>query len=114
MSPEDYGYDMEQFNPPNVLTAVSANLGLVEPRTPMATFSHVAREIPGGIELRSRFWLGWHIIDKKPARVADSVPFELVKGLAYHCPKEYANLAAILPKVYKENVNVIDRIEDFR
>lgn len=114
MSPEDYGYDMDQFRAPNVLTAVSANLGLMEPRTPLATFSHVAREIPGGLELRSRFWLGWHINDRKPVRVDDSVPFELVKGLAHHCPKEYANLAAILPKVYGENVGRIDKIEDFR
>jgi hypothetical protein len=114
MSPDDYGYDMNQFRAPNVLTAVNANAGEVEPRTPLVTFSHVAREIPGGIELRSRFWLGWNIIDKKPVRVADHVLFELVKGLAYHCPKEYTNLAAILPKVYEENVNVIDRIEDFR
>lgn len=113
MSPEDYGYDMDRFRAPNVLTAVSANLGLMEPKTPLATFSHVAREIPGGIELRSRFWLGWHVIDRKPVRVADSVPFELVKGLAHHCPKEYANLAAILPKVYEENVGIVDRIEDF-
>jgi hypothetical protein len=114
MSPEDYGYDMNQFRAPNVLTAVNANSGIMEPRTPLITFSHVAREIPGGIELRSRFWLGWNIIDKKPVKVADRVPLELVKGLAYHCPKEYTNLAAILPRVYEENVNVIDRIEDFR
>jgi hypothetical protein len=113
MSPEDYGFDMNQFRAPNVLTAVNANSGLMEPRTPFSTFSHVAREIPGGIELRSRFWLGWNIIDKKPVKVADRVPFGLVKGLAFHCAKEYTNLAAILPKVYEENVNVIDRIEDF-
>ena len=114
MSPEDYGYDMDQFRAPNVLTAVSANLGLLDPRTPMATFTHVAREIPGGLELRSRFWLGWHMVDKKPVRVVDQVPFELVTGLAHHCPKEYANLAAILPKVFEENVDRIDRIEDFQ
>ena len=114
MSPEDYGYDMNQFRAPNVLTAVNANIKLMETQTPLTTFSHVARKIPGGIELRSRFWLGWNIVDKKPIKVADKVPFEFVKGLAFHCPKEYTNLAAILPKVYEENVKVIDRIEDFR
>ncbi len=114
MSPEDYGYDMDQFRAPNVLTAINSNGGMMEPRSPLVTFSHVAREIPGGIELRSRFWLGWNIIDKKPVRVADQVPFELVKGLAHHCPKEYTNLAAILPKVYEENVNRADKIEDFK
>lgn len=114
MSPEDFGYDMNQFKPPNALTAINANLGLREPRTPMVTFTHLAREIPGGIELRSRFWLGWNIINKQPVRVAEKVPLELVRGLAYHCTKEYTNLAAILPQVYAENHHIEDRIEDFR
>jgi len=114
MSPKDFGYDMDRFKTPNVLTAVNANITLLSPEIPMVTFTHFAREIPGGIELRSRFWLGWHIVDQKPVRVAEQVPLELAKGLAHHCPKEYANLAAILPEVYAENVDIVDRIKDFR
>jgi phloretin hydrolase len=114
MSPEDYGYDMQGFKAPNVLTAVNANLGIKDPRIPMVTFTHFVREIPGGIELRSRFWLGWNIRRREPVRVADQVPIELVKGLAEHCPKEYTNLASILPEVYRENAGVTDRIEDYR
>jgi hypothetical protein len=113
MSPADFGYDMDRFKAPNVQTAISANLGILEPRTPLATFSHVARVIPGGIEMRSRFWLGWNIIEGRPARVLEKVPFELVEGIAFHSPREYANLAVILPRVYEENVNVIDDIADF-
>jgi hypothetical protein len=117
MSPEDYGYDMELFKK-GALTAVSANLGTHEPKSKLVTFTHVARAIPGGIELRSRFWIGWNIVDKKPVRVGQDVPAEALaaigKGLVYHCPKEYHNLAAILPKVYAENVNIIDKLEDFR
>ncbi|MGB9903545.1 MAG: DAPG hydrolase family protein [Desulfotomaculales bacterium] len=114
LSPEDFGYEMDRFRAPNVLTAVSANLGLNEPKTPLATFTHFAREIPGGIELRSRFWLGWNIVNRQPVRVAGTIPLELARGLAYHCTKEYTNLAAILPKVYEENVNIADKLEDFR
>ncbi len=114
MSPEDFGYNMDEFRAPNVLTAINANCKLVEPNIPIVCFSHVAREIPGGLELRSRFWLGWNVVDKKPVQVSNQVPLELVAGLARHCPKEYSNLAALLPKVYAENVNVTDRIEDFR
>jgi len=117
MSPEDFGYDMGAFRK-GALTAVSANLGMHEPKSKLVAFTHVAREILGGIELRSRFWLGWNIVAKKPVRVGQDVPAEVIagicKGLAYHCPKEYHNLAAILPKVYAENVNVIDRPEDYR
>lgn len=114
LSPEDYGYDMEQFRAPNVLTAICANAGLYEQKIPLVTFSHLAREIPGGIELRSRFWMGWHIIDKIPVKIQDDIPMETIRGLAFHCPKEYTNLASILPSVYIENVDIIDKIEDFK
>ncbi|HUL19896.1 MAG TPA: hypothetical protein VLZ10_00480 [Thermodesulfobacteriota bacterium] len=46
--------------------------------------------------------------------MVDHVPFEMVKGLTYHCAREYTNLAALLPKVYAENHNVADKIEDLR
>ena len=118
MSPEDFGFDMEAFSK-GALTAVCANLGLHDdPNSRLVCLSHVARAIPGGIELKSRFWIGWNIVDRKPVRVGQNVPPEVITGLAhglaYHCPKEYHNLAALLPKLYPETVDVVDRIEDFR
>ncbi len=117
MSPEDFGYDMKRFAAGG-RTAVNANLGLHEPSSRLVCFTHQAREIAGGIELRSRFWVGWNIIDKKPTRVGQDVPVHeierLAKALASHCPKEYFNLAAILPQVYAENHDVIDDIADFQ
>ncbi|MBP2656356.1 MAG: hypothetical protein H6Q73_3925 [Firmicutes bacterium] len=117
ISPAAFGYDMSAFAK-GASTAINANLGPHEPKTPLVCFSHVAREIPGGIELRSRFWIGWNIIDQKPVRVGTEVPAEVIaglaKGLAYHCPKEYHNLAAILPKVFAENAHITDNIEAFR
>ena len=111
MSPADYGYDMDLFKKENVLIAVNAVADI-------ATFSHVGRAIPGGIELRSRFWIGWTIADRKPVRMSVDTPANIIerlaRGLAYHCPKEYYNLAAILPSVYAENSGTRDRIEDFR
>ncbi len=118
LSPYDYGYDMDLFRAENVLVAVNANVSAaIFGGKPIVTFSHVAREIPGGIELRSRFWIGWSIVDRKPVRASQEVPtnvFEgLARGLAYHCPKEYYNLAAILPSVFAENSGIRDSIEDF-
>jgi len=113
ISPADFGYDVNLFKAPNVLTAINANLGLKEPKTPLGTFTHMAREIPGGIELRSRFYLGWNIVNKEAVRVAEKVPLELVRGLAYHCAKEYTDLGAILPQVFAENRDILDKIEDF-
>lgn len=113
LSPEEFGHDTALLKPP-IATINNINLGLSEIEKPVACASHLYQEIPGGLELRARFWLGWHIVDKKPVQVSDDVPFPLVKGLAYHCAYEYPNLAAILPKVYHENVNVVDHVEDFR
>ena len=103
----------------NVLIAVNSNTSAaVFGSRPLVTFSHVTRAIPDGIELRSRFWIGWIIVDKEPVRVGEGLPTnvleELAHRLAYHCPKEYYNLAAILPDVYAENSGIRDNIEDFR
>lgn len=114
MSPEDFGFDMDQFKAPNTLGAISANLSISETKTPMVAFTHFVREIEGGVECRSRFWLGWQIINKEPIIVNNEIPLELIEGLANHCPKEYANLAAILPSVYAENAHIEDEIENFR
>jgi phloretin hydrolase len=118
MSPADFGYDMDLFEKEKVLIAVSAVSGApVFGDKPVISFSHVGRAIPGGIELRSRFWLGWAMVDGKPTRASGVSPqvFEKIAGgLVYHCPKEFYNLAAILPGVFAENSWRKDNIEDFR
>ena len=114
MSPESFGYDMSRFKAPNTLGAISSNSSIADPLTPIVAFSHFVRQIDDGVEVRSRFWLGWNIQDKAPLMVNNQVPLELVAGLAHHCPKEYYNLAAILPSVWAENHQIEDDIEDFR
>jgi hypothetical protein len=119
VSPADFGYDMKLFKKEKVQIAVSACVSAdALGGQSLVAMSHVGRAMPGGIELRSRFWIGWTIVDKKPVRVGQGIPaaeFEvLAKGLAYHCPKEYYNLAAILPDVYAENSGIKDNVADFR
>jgi hypothetical protein len=119
VSPSDFGYDMDLFKKDKVLVAVNAiTSSPIFGGKSLVSFSHVGRAIPGGIVLRSRFWIGWAVVDRKPVRVGEGMPaavFEdLARGLAYHCPKEYYNLAAILPGVFKENSQTRDRITDFR
>nr|WP_320133889.1 phloretin hydrolase [uncultured Holophaga sp.] len=115
MSPESFGYSVAAFEK-GATGAISANIGL-HGETPIGCFSHVARGIEGGIELRSRFWIGHYMADGKPVRVADKMPAglaeALAKALSTHCPKEYHNLAAILPGVYAENSPIVDRLEDY-
>lgn len=117
LSPSDYGYDMNLFKKEKVLIAVNANTSIVAlGGQPLVTFSHVGRAILGGIELRSRFWIGWTIVDRKPVRVAQGIPLPegMPKALAYHCANEFHNLAAILPSVFAENSKIRDDIKDFR
>lgn len=116
LASEDMGFDMTRFKSPNVAALVAAN-GLSRPvgsppdaPASPAVMCHFVREIPGGVEYRSRFWLGYHIIDKKPrlllppgVRVPEIVPF----SLALHNVHEYSNLRAILPKIYEEEKGII-------
>ncbi|MBK1689855.1 DAPG hydrolase family protein [Rubrivivax gelatinosus] len=115
VSPEAFGYDMAAFGR-GACAAISANIRHGSGAS-LVCFSHVAREIEGGIELRSRFWLGWNVVDGQPVRVGQGVPQEvfvgLAQGLVRHCPKEYHNLAAILPAVWAENKDRADRLEDY-
>jgi hypothetical protein len=116
MSPSDFGYDMDLFRKEKVAVAVNATTASGGQR--LVTFTHVVRNIPGGIELRHRFWIGWTIVDRKPVRTGENLPSDVFQGMAhgvaYHCVKEYYNLAAILPDVFEENSRIRDNIEDFR
>ena len=113
-SPQQYGYDMSRFSAPNVLTAISANAGMSDVWEPNITFSHCARpHAGGGIELRSRFWQGWNVVDGVPIRVGSKggFPVEVMRDCACHCAAEYSNLAAILPTLYAENHGIVDTAE---
>lgn len=120
MSPADFGYDMARFGE-GAAGAVNANISHIADdgaRTPLVCFTHQARDVPGGVELRSRFWIGWQVAEGEPTRVGEDAPEDLIvglaSGLAHHCPKEYHNLAAILPAVYAENSGIPDTVEEFR
>jgi hypothetical protein len=100
LRPENMGFDMARFKASNVATAIGASCGMV----------HIIREVPGGVEMRSRFWSGYIFADKKPVCTlppGGKVTEDFLKGLAMHCITEYANLRAILPKIYKEQGGVV-------
>jgi hypothetical protein len=111
MTPEDFGFDMSRFHAPNVATLVAANV-LVKPGEAPAdapglpvAMCHFIRDIEGGVEFRTRFWMGYQMVDAEPVfmlpegiRVPESVP----RGLFLHNLEEYANLRAILPQLYTE------------
>jgi hypothetical protein len=106
--PEELGFDMNKFDCKPV-TVVGGN-GVSQarsggPKAP-AIMLHLFREVPGGIESRSRFWMGYHMINKANCKLLPEgmrIPIQAPMGLAFHNVEEYSNLAAILPSLYKEN-----------
>lgn len=113
MTPEDIGFDMERFKSPHVGTVVGANgvsLMLnpppdVPPVKSPAFMMHFVRETDDGIELRTRFWMGYHILDKTPHYCLPKIaviPPIVAKGLAIHNVFEYSNLRSFLPQIYNE------------
>ena len=66
---------------------------------------HFVRPTDRGIELRTRFWMGYSIIGGKPVKVIpDGMQFPLipVQALLAHNIKEFTHLASVLPELYEE------------
>ena len=109
--PAELGFDMDRFHPPFV-AAMYGGHGLDMPVGPEpwtirapAIMCHFIREIPGGIEFRTRFWMGYTLIDKKPVMMLPygiRVPEVAIQGLAEHNVREYTNLRNLLPEIYTE------------
>ena len=58
-----------------------------------------------GSELRSRFWIGWGLVNGQVVKLVPDgvrVPVEVPMGLFAHNLKEFGHLATILPDLYKE------------
>jgi hypothetical protein len=107
LTPEESGFDMARYKADSS-TVIAANgvsqLRSGGPKAP-AIMIHYIREVPGGVESRSRFWLGYHMADKKPVKLLPEgiqIPIQVPMGLAFHNIEEYSNLAAILPQLYNE------------
>ena len=107
-SVEELGFTKEELNAAHCYAI--GGYGLVENRvgekgkTP-AIMLHFYRETADGIESRTRFWMGYRIIQGKRVCVLPpgiKVPEFVPMGLALHNVEEFSHLASILPDVYKE------------
>ena len=104
--PKEMGFQAELIGTPACGTIVTANCGIYDwPGAAAQVMCHFVREIEGGIELRSRFWIGWHILDQKPVKMIPDdvrIPVEAAHGLLAHNMLEFQNLADLLPRIYPE------------
>jgi len=107
---KDMGFDMEKYkNSPT--KEIIGGYGTSEFRFAPAAFKapavmmHTMREIEGGIEFRTRFWMGARIVEGKAYNVTPpwvSIPIQAPMGLAFHNVVEFSNLASFLPDIYEE------------
>lgn len=104
--PSEMGYPEELVGTDRCASIMCANVHGTEPGKGMpVVMTHMIREVEGGIELRSRFWLGYQLLwgmTMKQTPKGFVIPELAVKGVLLHNMKEYTNLAAILPSVYEE------------
>ena len=67
--------------------------------------THFLRPVPGGSELRTRFWFGWKFVDGQPVKMLPNyaeVSLDPLIVLFKHTIKEFTNLASILPEVFAD------------
>lgn len=104
--PHELGFEEEKIGTELCGTLICANgHGPTPGEGVAAIMTHFVREVEDGIELRSRFWIGYGLVDGKIVKLLPdgvSVPVEVPMGLFAHNLKEFGHLAAILPSVYAE------------
>lgn len=106
--PGDLGFDQSKIGTPACSTIVCAKgYGKGQPpfASPDTIMCHFVREVEDGIELRSRFWMGWTVVNGKDVKAIPDgmrMPPMGPMSLLMHNIKEFTNLAALLPRVYAE------------
>ena len=105
-NPADVGYDADKIGTKDCSFLVCANVEIQSPMGRVPIFmTHMARDLAEGCELRSRFWMGYNIIDGKAEYLMPhgmEFPMPLAEQLLSHNFNEYTNLTEVLPRVYQE------------
>lgn len=106
--PAIMGFETEKIFTDACSFLVCANVETITPEgvpnMPLV-MTHMARDVEGGCELRSRFWLGYQILAGKGKCLLPEglqIPLPLVASLLRHNFFEYINLSDILANVYAE------------
>jgi hypothetical protein len=111
-SPRDYGMNMDMFKEPEISRAYCANVTLSLMNIKFNTFFHAIREVDGGVEYRSRYWVGYTMKAGDPVRTKIPPVFKMIdlaRNNCLHSLTEYSNLASFLPQLYEEMGGKIDK-----
>jgi hypothetical protein len=101
-NPADIGFDPEKLKNFDGTVVCAGN------ENSPTIMVHCIRRVPGGCELRSRFFMGYNVVNGKPHKMLPdgvTMPLAPVQALLKHNIKEFTNLAAILPEVYNEFID---------
>jgi phloretin hydrolase len=115
LPPKDFGFDVTRFKKAGIATAICTRVGSVSKGAEHTDMCHVVRNVKGGVEMRSRFWIGRKMKVKTFSekalvnRAANTkavrltmIPKETPYRMALHCAHEYCNLAEILPGLFRK------------
>lgn len=102
--PKDLGLDIK--NTRAFIANATKKVGFYD--LPITTFVHVAREVEGGVEFRSRYFTRTYFdkngtLKKCKARIPEFIVSNIARNNCLHSLIEYNNLASILPSVYAEH-----------
>ncbi|MET1124555.1 MAG: hypothetical protein ABWW66_04735 [Archaeoglobaceae archaeon] len=114
MTPADFGFSRLEKLDFSRNAIICARVGTAIPKHIVwhTWMCHYAKEVEWGVELRSRFWIGWDmkvsgplapiltgVVRRMRKRV---IPKDVGRHMFHHCAQEYHHLAAILPEIYEE------------
>lgn len=106
--PSDVGFDMEQIGTEACSSLICARCyskGVPPFAQPDYFVAHQVREVEGGVEVRSRYWLGWNVRygrEDKELQDGLSMPPMLPMGCMLQNMTEWAHLSSFLPQLYAE------------
>lgn len=110
--PSTLGFDEQALSDPAESTVVCAKIGLASMPVEAGVLIHHVRRVPGGSEMRSRFWLGGSAASVRGgalvslatavARRVASPGIDTGRDLLVHCSQEMAHLATFLPRLHAE------------
>jgi hypothetical protein len=113
--PSQLGFSIDAIDDPRVGTIIAGLVGDVTVHLQHTIMIHVFLNGADGLVLRSRFYIGAAIRLYALERIAELsafafnrpvfrrrfVPSRAPRALARHCAREYANLATLLPELYR-------------
>lgn len=113
IAPSELGFDASRIADAEQATLVCARIGFVAQPLQIGYLVHHVRRVPGGSEMRCRFWIGGHAARlrtqhpmgdwlSKLARRLKRPSRQDAQDLMVHASQEMAHLASFLPALYGE------------